>query len=61
MDWMKISSAIFLILMLIFLLPRAKHMLKHSPKAESGDWQAVLIPILGVIGFIALLAWLVSQ
>ncbi len=61
MDWMQISSAIFLILMLIFLLPRAKHMFNNSPKAESGDWQAAIIPILGVIGFVGLLAWLVSQ
>lgn len=61
MDWMQISSAIFLILILVFLLPRAKHMLKNSPKAESGDWQAAFIPIIGVVAFIALLAWLVSQ
>ena len=61
MDWIKISSAIFLILMLIFLLPRAKHMIKNSPKAESGDWQAALLPILAVVAFIALLVWMVSQ
>lgn len=61
MDWMKISSAIFLIILLILLLPRAKHMLTNSPKAESGDWQAAIIPLLGVIGFIALLVMLVSM
>ena len=61
MDWIKISSAIFLILMLAFLLPGAKRMLKNSPKAESGDWQAALIPILGVVAFIAFLVWMVSQ
>ena len=61
MDWLKISSAIFLVLLLVFLLPRAKHMLSNSPKAESGDWQAVLLPLAGVVGFIVLLVWLVSK
>lgn len=61
MDWLKISSAIFLVLLLVFLLPRAKHMLSNSPKAESGDWQAVLLPLAGVVGFIVLLVWLASK
>ena len=61
MDWIKVSSAIFLVLMLFFLLPRAKHMLTNSPKPEARDWQAALIALLGVVGFVALLAWLVSQ
>lgn len=61
MDWLKISSVIFLVLLLVFLLPRAKHMLSNSPKAESGDWQAVLLPLAGVVGFIVLLVWLVSE
>lgn len=61
MDWIKISSAVFLLLMLFFLLPRAKQMFTESPKAESGDWQAALMPLIGVIAFVALLAWLVSQ
>ncbi len=59
MDGMKIASAIFLVLILVFLLPKAKGMLTNSPKAEVGDWQAAIIPLAGVIGFIALLMWLV--
>jgi len=51
---------IFLLLLLFLLLPRAKHMLTRSPKAESGDWQAAIIPLIGVVGFIALLVMLVS-
>ena len=58
---MKIGSVILLVLILIFLLPRAKHMLTNSPKAESGDWQAAMLPLAGVVGFIVLLVWLVSQ
>ena len=61
MDWIKISSVVFLVLLLVFLLPRAKYMLKNSPKAEAGDWQAALLPLAGVVGFIVLLVWLVSK
>lgn len=55
MDWMKIASALAIIAMLVFLLPRAKHMLKNSPKAGAGDWQALLIPLVLVVGFVILL------
>ncbi|HFQ13399.1 MAG TPA: hypothetical protein ENK40_01240 [Gammaproteobacteria bacterium] len=55
MDWMKIGSALLLGAMILFLFPRAKMMLKHSPKAEPGDWQAVLLPLAAVIGFVILL------
>ncbi len=55
MDWMKIGSALLLGAMIIFLFPRAKMMLKHSPKAEAGDWQAVLLPLAAIIAFIVLL------
>ncbi|VAX12987.1 hypothetical protein MNBD_GAMMA24-97 [hydrothermal vent metagenome] len=55
MDWMKIGSALLLGAMIIFLFPRAKMMLKHSPKAVTGDWQAVLLPLAAIIGFIILL------
>lgn len=55
MDWMKIGSALLLGAMIIFLFPRAKMMLKDSPKAAAGDWQAVLLPLAAIIGFIILL------
>jgi len=61
MDWIKIASAVFLVIMLVFLLPRAKHMLTNSPKAEKGDWTSALLPILGVVGFIMLLIWMVQN
>ena len=57
--WMKIGSAALLILMLVYLFPRAKQMLKHSPKGTSSDWVAVLIPLLLVLGFVLLLIELV--
>lgn len=59
MDWMKIGSAVLLVAMIIYLWPSAKHMMNNSPKAEAGDWQSVVLPLLGVIGFVALLIYLV--
>ena len=59
MDWTEILAAVALVAMLIFLLPRAKQMMQNSPKAEKGDWQAVLLPIACVVLFIMLLINLV--
>jgi len=59
MDWMKIGSALLLGMMVLFLWPRAKQMLQDSPKAQPGDWQAVILPILAVVGFIILLIMMV--
>ena len=59
MDWMTIGSALLLGTMIVLLIPGAKRMLKESPEAEPGDWQAFILPLLAVGGFIALLMWLV--
>lgn len=53
--WMKIGSAVLIGAMILFIWPRAKHMLKHSPKATSDDWRGVLIPIALVVLFVVLL------
>lgn len=55
MDWMKIFSALLIVAMLIYLFPRAKEMVKNSPKASGNDFVAVLIPLALVVGFIFLL------
>jgi len=55
MDWMQISSALLLGLMIIILFPRAKHMLRESPKGSSEDWRSALFPLLLVVGFVVLL------
>jgi hypothetical protein len=59
MDWTKIIWAMLLGAMILFLWPRAKQMLKHSPKAQKGDWQAVLLPLAFVVGFVVLLILMV--
>ena len=56
---MKIGTAMLLGLMLFVLFPWAKHMMKHSPAAEQGDWASFLVPVLIVAGFVALLMWFV--
>ncbi len=53
--WMKIASAMLLGAMLLILWPRAKMMLKESPKGSADDWKGALIPLLLVAGFIILL------
>jgi peptidoglycan/LPS O-acetylase OafA/YrhL len=53
--WMKIAWAAMLGMMLFFLYPRAREWLEKGPKAQSGDWQAALLPLVLVVGFVALL------
>ncbi|MES9900127.1 MAG: hypothetical protein ABW148_14065 [Sedimenticola sp.] len=55
MDWMKIGAALLLVMFIVMLWPRAKEMLTNSPKAEKGQWQAAILPVLGVIAFVIFL------
>jgi hypothetical protein len=57
--WMKILSAALIVMMLVFLFPRAKQMISGSPKGNSADWMSALIPLGLVIGFVVLLMALV--
>lgn len=57
--WFKILSALTLGILALLIFPRAQAMMKNSPKAEPGDWQGVIIPILFVIGFVILLIMIV--
>ncbi|MDH5632964.1 MAG: hypothetical protein OEZ10_08210 [Gammaproteobacteria bacterium] len=57
---MKIASAVTLGLIAVLIFPRAQAMMKNSPKAEAGDWQAVLLPLLAVAGFIVLLVMMLK-
>lgn len=52
---MKIGAALLLGMMLIMIWPRAKMMMKESPKGTAADWKSALIPLLLVAGFIILL------
>ncbi len=57
--WMKIAWGALIAMMLVFMYPRAKHWLEHGPRAEKGDWQAALLPLLLVVGFVILLVMMV--
>ena len=59
MDWMKIGSALLLVIMIAVLFPRAKQIMKDTRKAESGEWMSALLPLLAVIGFVVLLILMV--
>ena len=60
MDWVKIGSAVFLVAMLIFIFPRMRHAMKHSPKGTTQDWMGYIVPLAAVIGFVILLILMVS-
>ncbi len=59
MDWVKIGSALFLAAMLIYLFPRAKHVIENSRKGSASDWMGFLVPIGAVVLFVILLISLV--
>jgi uncharacterized membrane protein YphA (DoxX/SURF4 family) len=53
--FLKITAAIFLMMMLFYLWPAFKHWQENGPKAEKGDWQAALLPLVAVVGLVILL------
>jgi len=59
MDWMKILSALGLAAMLVFMYPRMREAVKHSPKGSMQDWMGFIIPLTAVIGFVVLLVMMV--
>ena len=59
MDWMKIGTALLLVMFIAAIFPHAKRMLKESPEGSSNEWMSAIIPLLLVGGFIALLVAMV--
>lgn len=53
--WMKIGSALLLGMMLMVIWPRARQMLKESPKGSAEDWKGAIIPLALVALFVVLL------
>jgi len=59
MDWAKWITAGLLLMMIIYIFPRAKYMMKNSPKGSSQDWMGFAFVIGMVTLFIALLIMMV--
>jgi hypothetical protein len=57
--FLKIAAAAVMIMLLFFLWPAYKHWQENGPRAEKGDWQAVVVPLLAVVGLVILLILLV--
>ena len=57
--FLKIAAAAFLIMMLFYLWPAFKAWQENGPTAEKGDWQAVVLPLAAVVGFVVLLVMMV--
>lgn len=55
MDWQKWILAGMMIMMVIYIFPRAKYMLKESPKGSSSDWKGFVLIIVVIALFIGLL------
>ena len=59
--FLKIAAAGVMIMMLFYLWPAFKNWQENGPKAEKGDWKAVIVPLVAVVGFIALLVMMVRS
>ena len=59
MDWTKWITAGLLLMMIIYIFPRAKYMLKNSPKGSSQDWMGFAFVIGMVTLFIVFLIMIV--
>jgi hypothetical protein len=57
--WLKIGSAILLVTMLVILIPRARQMMKESPKGTTSQWISFVVPVGIVVLFVLLLMQLV--
>lgn len=59
MDWTKWITAGMLLMMIIYLFPRAKYMLQNTKKGSSQEWLSFALVIGGVALFLVFLVMLV--
>ena len=57
--FLKIALAGVMMMLLIYLWPAFKTWQEHGPKAQKGDWQAVVLPLAGVVGLVVILVIMV--
>ena len=59
MHWSNILWAVLLLILIVWMAPRAKQMVENSPKGSAADWMGFIIPVAAIALFIAFLIWLV--
>ncbi len=59
MHWSNIVWAILLLVLIVWMAPRAKQMVENSPKGSASDWMGFVIPVVAIALFIVLLITLV--
>ncbi len=60
MEWfLKLTLAVVLVLLLFRMWPAFKHWQEHGPKPQQGDWAAVVLPLVGVVGLVVVLVLMV--
>ena len=57
--WWKIGAAALMGLMIIRMIPAAKHWLEHGPRGSAKEWLNVSMLALGVVLFVVFLGSLV--
>jgi len=53
--WIQIAAAAFMGLMIVRMIPAAKHWLEHGPRGTAKQWLDVSLLALGVVIFVAFL------
>lgn len=57
--WLKVGTALLLIMVLWRVGPAAMHWMKNGPKGTSQDWMGLMVPLAAVVGFVLLLIMMV--
>ena len=57
--FLKILLAAIFVLLIVRMWPVAKAWMENGPRAQKGDWNAVLLPLALVVVFVALLIMMV--
>ncbi|KAA6187021.1 hypothetical protein F2Q65_03790 [Thiohalocapsa marina] len=57
--FLKIAAAAAIIMLLFYMWPAFRTWQENGPKAEKGDWQAALLPLAAVVGFVVFLILMV--
>lgn len=57
--FLKIAAAAVMGMMVFYAWRAFKQWQEHGPKAQKGDWHAVILPLALVVGLVALLVAMV--